>query len=456
MRIFLDITRLATRMIRNSPTGIDRVQYAYAKHLLESDETVCVFTGLGFSGGVRRERALDIVSRVERAWRLEAKAEADPLYQHLRAWLETPIDLNAPLPFRVQAGRWNLTAGGLDFFPLRDLVRARKRLERWVTRHNGEASMFFNCSHARLHRPHRFKWLEDAGMRSAFFMHDAIPIDYPEFCSPGSFDRHEQRLATVSSHAALVIVNSRYSQRTIEAALRARGARVPDIEVLPLAVGDAFSKAKGTTPRPAVPYFLYVGNIEPRKNLLFLLEVWRRLVDRHGARAPRLVIAGARRRDSANIVDVLERSRSLAPFVAEASGLTDAGLAELMAGSAALVSPSISEGFGLPVVECLAAGAPVVASDIAAHREVGGDYALFADAIDGPAWVAAIEQLMDDDSDLRRDRLAKVGVYRPLTWSAHVAAAHDMMERSTRRPLPSARGARGEGAALTPYPASHS
>ena len=93
-----------------------------------------------------------------------------------------------------------------------------------------------------MHKPNLFKWLETAGLRSAFFLHDAIPIDFPEFCSPGSFGRHVQRLETVSARAALVIVNSGYSRDTIAAALRERGARVPDIEVLPLAVGAAFAK----------------------------------------------------------------------------------------------------------------------------------------------------------------------------------------------------------------------
>ena len=434
MKIFLDVTRLATRILRSSPSGIDRVEYAYAKHLIESQETICVFTAPVFSGALRRTRALDILSRVERAWRLDATPEADPNYPALRAWLDSPIDVNAARPVRIQTEKsWRSLVRDADFFPLRDIVRAATRLERWVSRKRGEPAIFFHCSHARLHKPDQFKWLESAGLRSAFFIHDAIPIDFPEFCSPGSFDRHVIRLATVSAHAALVIVNSKYSRGAVEAALNERGARVPEIEVLPLAVGAAFAKAKRAAPRPQVPYFLYVGNIEPRKNLLFLLEVWRRLVERHGARTPRLVIAGRRGWENENIVDVLERSRTLAPFLAEASDLTDAGLARLMADAAALVSPSFAEGFGLPIVESLAAGTPVVASDIAAHREVGGSYAIFADAIGGPAWLAAIEALMDDESEFRREQLAKIAAYQPFTWAAHVSKARDLIERCARR-----------------------
>ena len=432
MKIFLDVTRLATRVVRSSPSGIDRVEYAYAKRLLDSDDTVCTFTVPVFSGAIRRSRALDILSRVERSWRLDDTADDDANYLKLREWLDSPLDLGATRPARVcSEASWGSAIREVDLSLLRDIFRAGTRLERWMARNAGEPAMFLHCSHAQLHKPDLFKWLESAGMRSAFFMHDAIPIDYPEYCSPGSFGRHVQRLTTVSAHAALVIVNSGYSARTIEAALRERGARVPDIEVLPLAVGDAFTKV-APAPRPAHPYFLYVGNIEPRKNLLFLLQIWRRLVERHGARAPRLVVAGRRGWENENIIDVLERSRILAPFLAEASDLTDAGLARLMADACALVSPSSTEGFGLTIVESLAAGAPVIASDISAHREVGADLALFADAIDGPGWIEAIEKLMDEGSGFRRDRAGQIAAYRPLTWTAHVDAARELMERALR------------------------
>jgi glycosyltransferase involved in cell wall biosynthesis len=265
-----------------------------------------VFTIPVFSGALRRARALDILERVDRAWRLDAAVETDPNYLALRAWLDTPLDSCAQRPVRVRAERrWPSMLADVDLTALRDIVRAGTRLERWMARNGGEPAIFFHCSHAQLHKPDLFRWLDRAGLRSTFFVHDAIPIDFPEFCSPGSLERHVQRLATVSAHAALVIVNSRYSRRSIASALAERKARVPEIEVLPLAVGPAFVAARDAPARrPETPYFVYVGNIEPRKNLLFLLEVWRRLVEKHGARAPRLVVAGRRGWENENIVDL--------------------------------------------------------------------------------------------------------------------------------------------------------
>jgi glycosyltransferase involved in cell wall biosynthesis len=433
MNVYLDITRLATRIFRSGPTGIDRVEYAYAKHMIDDPGTVCVFTAPVFSGAIRAGRARDILQRVERAWRLDATPAQDPIYAAVRGWLDSPHDPSAARPRRFRAekrfGGWMRDA---DFFPLRDILRAETRLGRRVARGRGEASMFFHCSHAQLDKPQRFEWLKTKGVRSTFFLHDAIPIEFPEFCSPGSYGRHVARLSTVSAHATLAIVNSQDSRRAVAAALAERGLRAPDIEIVPLAVDEAFARARAEPKRaPAIPYFVYVGTIEPRKNLLFLLAVWRRLAEKHGARAPRLVIAGRRGWENENIVDVLERSRGLAPLLAEASDLTDAGLARLMADAAALVAPSFTEGFGLPVVESLAAGTPAIVSDIAAHREVGQDYAWFADAIDGPAWMGAIEALMDEGSELRRERLARIAGYTPLTWGEHVARARALMEKAS-------------------------
>lgn len=430
MNYFLDITRLATRIFRSGPTGIDRVEYAYAKHMIDLPDVVCMFTAPMFFGAIRTARAKEILVRVERAWRLDARADDDAVFTALRGWLDRPLDPAATKPARFQAQKgWSDWLRDADFFPLRDVVRAETRLKRRIARQAD--GMYFHCSHAQLDKPERFRWLETSGLRSTFFLHDAIPIEFPEFCSPGAFGRHVKRLATVSAHATLAIVNSQDSRRAVGAALAERHLRSPDIEIVPLAVDDAFVQAGRRPPqRPATPYFVYVGTIEPRKNLLFLLAVWRRLVERHGARAPRLVIAGRRGWENENIVDVLERSHQLAPFLAEASDMTDAGLARLMADSAGLVSPSFTEGFGLPVVECLATGAPALISDIAAHREVGEDYAVFADAIDGPAWVSAIEALMDEGSEFRRERVAKIKSYRPYAWAEHVARALELMEQA--------------------------
>jgi len=139
--------------------------------------------------------------------------------------------------------------------------------------------------------------------------------------------------------------------------------------------------------RPESPYFLFVGTIEPRKNLPLLLEAWREV--RKRAPTAELVIAGRRRAD--------------APAIPEEPGLRllgevpDEQLPGLYSGATAFVYPSLYEGFGLPVVEAMQCGACVIASP--ALRETAGDAAIYAenareltqamlDTIERPAWRA--------------------------------------------------------------------
>jgi len=80
--------------------------------------------------------------------------------------------------------------------------------------------------------------------------------------------------------------------------------------------------------------------------------------------------------------------------------------------------PSFAEGFGLPIIEALAVGTPVIASDLPAHREIAGDLAIYRDPTDGPGWLAAICMFADGDgraAEMRR----RVAAYQPATWGQY-------------------------------------
>ncbi|WP_369140004.1 glycosyltransferase family 4 protein [Modestobacter versicolor] len=160
--------------------------------------------------------------------------------------------------------------------------------------------------------------------------------------------------------------------------------------VTPLGVDDRWFAAPGDPPsvldaagRPVLdgpPYVLFVGSVEPRKGLPTLVEALRRCP---AGSAPRLVVAGP-----AGWGTPLETEASL--DVVRTGFLGDEQLHALVAGAAALALPSRYEGFGLPVLEALAAGTPVLASDLPVLREVGGDHASYLPVGDADAWAAAL------------------------------------------------------------------
>jgi glycosyltransferase involved in cell wall biosynthesis len=189
------------------------------------------------------------------------------------------------------------------------------------------------------------------------------------------------------------------------------------------------------TPPPAEgpPYFVVLGTIEPRKNHLLLLNVWRRLAQTLGPEAtPRLVLIGRRGWENENILDLLDRCPVLKGVVVEHNRLPDPEVRTLIAGARALLMPSFAEGFGLPVVEALALGAPVIASDLPALRETGGDAPDYLDPLDGPAWARAILDYAAPRSLRRQAQLARLSNWRAPTWEDHVGGVLDFLAETAR------------------------
>jgi len=140
------------------------------------------------------------------------------------------------------------------------------------------------------------------------------------------------------------------------------------------------------------PYFVVLSTIEPRKNHWFLLQMWRRLVETMGDSAPRLVIIGQRGWECENVAYMLERSEKLKGFVFEYSNCTDEELATYLHHAQALLFPSFAEGYGMPLVEALAFGVPVIASDLPVFREVAGEIPEYVDPLDGKRWAELVKE----------------------------------------------------------------
>lgn len=169
----------------------------------------------------------------------------------------------------------------------------------------------------------------------------------------------------------------------------------------------------------ATPYFITIGTIEPRKNHLLLLSVWRAMAEAVASRQrplPKLLVVGGRGWENEQVVDVLERGRLTRPYVFEASGISSAGLARLIANARAMLMPSFAEGYGLPLVEAMSLGTPVVASDAPVFREVTQGCASYRSAIDGVGWMEAIARLSDRDGPDARAARAAACRFKPPQW----------------------------------------
>ena len=173
-------------------------------------------------------------------------------------------------------------------------------------------------------------------------------------------------------------------------------------------------------------YLLFVGTIEPRKNVGGLLDAYARLLSRR-AGVPRLVIAGGVDARDRGVLAPIDRA-PLAGHVEYRGYVPAADREALFKGAQALVLPSFDEGFGIPALEAMSAGVPVVASNRAALPEIVGDAGLLVDPDDGESLVAALAQMIGD-SDLRAT-CARRGLERArqFTWAQTARAVRRAYE----------------------------
>lgn len=209
-------------------------------------------------------------------------------------------------------------------------------------------------------------------------IHDAGPWIWPRAFGWRGRWFHAAGARAAARRADLVLTGTRAAAAELEERLRLPAAR---IRVVPYGVDPPVRPDPGTLHRYRLKqgYVLWVGSLEPRKGVDTLVEAMSRLG------AP-LVLAGYAGWKTA--------APTPQPFLRQLGRVTDAELQALYAGAAAFAFPSLHEGFGLPVLEAMAAGAPVVAADIPALREVAGDAALLVPPGDASAWCEALQAVL--------------------------------------------------------------
>jgi glycosyltransferase involved in cell wall biosynthesis len=251
-------------------------------------------------------------------------------------------------------------------------------------------------------------------------VHDVLPLSHPEYFSE-LIRRRYRPLARAAVRAAdLVLTGSRHSAGQLTDLLGVEPARVV---VTPYGVEGRFRRVGrdegwladrfGVRSR----YVLCVGTLEPRKNLVGAVRAFSRAAE--SVEDCVLVVAGGRGWRN----EAFERELAGAPGRVVLTGfVSDEELVRLYSGADCFLFPSLAEGFGFPVLEAMACGAPVVSSDRTSLPEVVGDAGVLVDPEDERAIAAAVERVLTEPG--LADRLRERGLEHAAqyTWDACAAA----------------------------------
>jgi glycosyltransferase involved in cell wall biosynthesis len=254
-------------------------------------------------------------------------------------------------------------------------------------------------------------------------VHDILAVSHPEWV-PGGRARGVQTLNKATIRAASRIIAD--SEATADDVHKVLGRPMADIDVIHLGV-EPVDVLKRLAEPVARPYVLSGGNRMPHKNFDRLLEAWTLIP---AAERPKLVITGSHGDDP---LKPLVEQLGLQQDVELLGWVTREELAALYNNASAYVFPTLFEGFGLPVLEAMARGCPVIGSDIQVLREVGGEDMVYVDPNDAASIATGVRKVVSD-SDAQAT-MAAAGRKRAatFTWQRAADATADVYRRLARR-----------------------
>lgn len=372
MNVVLDISRFISRAHLSFDTGIDRVERAAIYDAIDR------FENPHFVG--RTGKKFVFLNKTKMIAFLEMESENNWPNASGSDRLRLKLSLQQRC---VRTGLRNIGANAFSIGEF-DTHFALETLKPFT---------YLNLGHANLGNPFLTAMRRAGASKIVTFIHDVIPLDFPEYCRADKVKSFENSFYNVIQHSDQVFCNSNYTATRIITYLKG-SEKKPNINPIQLVSPAIDTSQISPIKLNGRPTFVMLGTIEPRKNLSFLLDIWDDLeLFKMPDEMPNLLIIGKRGWESSATLSRLEDAIA-AGFVFERNDLSDEMVRAHLLASHGLLFPSHVEGYGLPAQEALAMGVPVLASDIPVFDELFKDRASLLAANDLDVWIKEIETKM--------------------------------------------------------------
>ena len=237
-----------------------------------------------------------------------------------------------------------------------------------------------------------------SNLKTKLIVHDLIPIKFPQYCAKKFV--HKYKCWVKSIRADKIICDSKATKQDF---LYYRSDyKNKDVNVVYLAASDKYSPQSASNIKQKYninteKYILSVSDHNPRKNFTHLIDAFAKFLDISKATNISLAIVGPKARDSENIKNIIEKHSKYKDKIIITGFVDDKDMPALYSTAEMFVFPSLYEGFGLPILEAMKCGTPVISSNNSSLPEVGGNAPLYISGTDVEETAKAIEHLYIDE-----------------------------------------------------------
>lgn len=292
----------------------------------------------------------------------------------------------------------------------------------------GEGTIFFDLDAAwmcRVKRSYLLPILKEQGAKIIAHIYDIISVTHPQYCLERGVYNFMDFIGAHLQYADEIIVNAKATVDELEKLTGRLGCKLPPCHVVPLGADFREKKeiaasdmdAKLVEAVEAAPFILMVGTIEPRKNHKLLLEAYDEGLKELGYH---IIFAGYLGWNMEEFAEKLHAHPDFGTKIHHFEGLNDDAISYLYQHAKFLAFCSYTEGFGLPIIEAIQRGTPVLAANVPVLREVGGEYCVWFEQDNAEGLIEKIKEYTADENSYREKR-AGISNYRVTSWEETVA-----------------------------------